>query len=43
MIEAFEEADEEQTFHGFAELPTELRVYIYELYFKGFDALPQPG
>lgn len=43
MIEALERADEEQIFRRFAELPTELRVYVYELYFRSLDPLDAPG
>jgi hypothetical protein len=35
-------ADANETFEKFSELPPELRVRIYELYFRSYDVLDQP-
>lgn len=43
IIQALEKADEDRTFYGFAELPPELRVHIFELYFRSFTELEWPG
>ncbi|GIZ43349.1 hypothetical protein CKM354_000658100 [Cercospora kikuchii] len=42
LVSKLHEADDGETFNRFLDLPAELRLYIYELYFESFETQERP-